>query len=441
MSATCCRRVASVASSVASVAWSDGALCPGAGRAAPPEARAVRPAAWQALGQALGRLPHLPARAAFYLQASITVSFLAGSSAPTPLYALYQGLWGFSSTMLTLAFGIYALAVLATLLVAGRVSDHLGRRPVLMIALAAQVAAMAVLGRAGGLTDLLLGRVIQGLAVGAAVAAVGAGLLDLDKARGAVANSVAPMLGTAAGGVIAGLMVQYLPAPLHLVYLALAGVFVLQGLGVALMAETAPRQPGAWASLVPRLTVGTASRWPLWRAAPVLVAVWALAGFHASLGPALLRQLSRSNSIALGGVALFVLAGSGALSVLALHRQTPDALVRVGTWALLVGLSLSGLGVATHSVGGFLVGTAVAGIGFGSGFQGALRSVVASSATHERAGILSALFVVSYGAMGVPAVAAGYGLTHGGDIVVTAGAFASAVMVLAVAALATSRGR
>src|SRR5947199_232190 len=101
----------------------------------------------------------LSPRAAFYLQASITVSFLAGSSAPTPLYALYQAQWHFTSTMVTVIFGIYALAVLGALLVAGRLSDYAGRRPVLLGAIAVQVLAMAIFAAAGSVNALLVARV------------------------------------------------------------------------------------------------------------------------------------------------------------------------------------------------------------------------------------------------------------------------------------------
>src|SRR5687768_2906596 len=94
-------------------------------------------------GAALGtsaRKAILPRRATFYLQASITLSFLAASSAPTPLYPLYQAAWGLSAVTVTVAFGIYAIAVLAALLVAGRLSDHVGRRPVLLVAIVVQAA-------------------------------------------------------------------------------------------------------------------------------------------------------------------------------------------------------------------------------------------------------------------------------------------------------------
>src|SRR5262245_64661068 len=82
--------------------------------------------------------------AAFYLQASITVAFLAGSSAPSPLYPIYQAAWGFSSLAITVIFGVYAFAVLVALLIAGRISDHVGRRPVLLIATLVQAITMIV---------------------------------------------------------------------------------------------------------------------------------------------------------------------------------------------------------------------------------------------------------------------------------------------------------
>src|SRR6202011_5397383 len=98
----------------------------------------------------------------------ITVSFLAGSSAPTPLYPLYMAQWGLTPLTITVIFGIYALAVLVALLVAGRISDHLGRRPVLLAATVAQAVTMVLFGTATGLTGLLVARVVQGLTTGAA---------------------------------------------------------------------------------------------------------------------------------------------------------------------------------------------------------------------------------------------------------------------------------
>src|SRR5882757_2180101 len=127
---------------------------------------------------------------AFLLLASLTVSFLAGSSAPTPLYGVYMAEWALTPLMITVIFGIYALAVLVALLVAGRLSDHLGRRPVLLAATLAQAVTMLLFVTATGLTGLLVARVLQGLTTGAAVGAIGAAMIDLDKVRGTVANAV-----------------------------------------------------------------------------------------------------------------------------------------------------------------------------------------------------------------------------------------------------------
>src|ERR1700742_1732048 len=137
----------------------------------------------------------LPPTAAFLLLASLTVSFLAGSSAPTPLYGVYMAEWGLTPLMITVIFGIYALAVLVALLVAGRLSDHLGRRPVLLVAALAQAVTMVLFATASGLAGLLVARVVQGLTTGVAAGAVGAAMIDLDKTRGTVANAVAPPFG------------------------------------------------------------------------------------------------------------------------------------------------------------------------------------------------------------------------------------------------------
>src|SRR2546425_7803233 len=186
--------------------------------------------------------------ASLYLLASITVSYLASSSAPTPLYRIYQAEWGFAAVAVSLVFGIYAVAVLGALLVAGRLSDYVGRRPVLIVATAVQAGTMFLFAFADGLSTLIAARVIQGLATGAAIAAVGAGMLDMDKARGAVANSVAPAAGTAPGGVVAGLMVRYLPAPTHFVSFVLAANFLARVVGGLFIPESMPPRAGAMAS-------------------------------------------------------------------------------------------------------------------------------------------------------------------------------------------------
>ena len=378
--------------------------------------------------------------AAFLLLASITVSFLAGSSAPTPLYPLYMARWGLTPLTVTVIFGIYALAVLLALLVAGRLSDHLGRRPVLLTAALAQAATMVLFATATSLTGLLLARVVQGLTTGAAIGAVGAAMIDLDKMRGTVANAVAPPFGTATGALVAGVLVQYLPFPTHLVYAVFGLVFILQAIGLAYMTESIAPRGRVLSSLKPQLSLPRATREPLLLALPVLVAVWALAGFYGSLGPMLVRSLLGSSSPLLGGLSLFVLAACGGLSVLVFQHREPKDMMMFGVASLFIGvaivlLSLAVLPLPYGAIVLFFSGTAIAGVGFGAGFQGAVRTVVPFAAPHERAGVLSIVFIICYIAMGVPAVAAGWMVAHQGNILETAQIFGAVIMALAGTAL------
>jgi MFS family permease len=377
----------------------------------------------------------LTTSAAFSLQVSMLVSLLGAASAPTPLYRVYQSEWAFSPIAITVVFGVYALAVLGALLTVGSLSDHIGRRPVLLSAIGVQVASLVVFTTAGSVSALLIARVVQGLSTGAAIGALGAGLLDIDRAKGTVANGVGAVSGTATGAIASGFLVQYLPEPTHLVYLVLIAIFVLQGVGVALMRETATPKAGALASLRPQLAVPRAARRPLVFVAPALAAVWALAGFYGSLGPTLVRVVVGSNSVVLGGLSLFALAGSAAVTLFLIRSITARTVMILGTSSLVVGVGITLLAITHASAAGFFVGTAIAGVGFGAGFQGALRSVLPLAAMHERAGVLSAVYVVCYLALGLPAVVAGFLVVHLG-VLTTACEYCVVVMVLAAVALA-----
>jgi MFS family permease len=386
------------------------------------------------------RRARLSSRAAFALQIAILVLLLAASSAPTPLYSVFQAEWGFSSITITVVFGVYALAVLAALLVVGKLSDHVGRRPVLISALVLQLVALSVFIEASDVTSLMLARIMQGLSTGAAVGALGAGLLDIDRIKGTVGNGVAPITGTAAGALVSGFFVQYLPSPTHLIFQALLVAFALLTVGVVLMPETSSRQGGALASLRPQVAMPGVARRPFLVAIPALVAVWSLAGFYGSLGPVLVRLLSGSESFVLGGMSLFVLAGTAAVTVYVVRDAAPRTVMVFGTVALASGVGITLAAIQTGSTVGFFIGTAVAGIGFGGGFQGGLRTVLPLAAEHQRAGVLSMIYVVSYLAMGLPAVGAGVLVDHVG-VLTSARDYAIVVIGLALVALAGLIGR
>jgi hypothetical protein len=352
-------------------------------------------------------------RPALYLLASLIVSLLAASAAPTPLYATYARDWGFTPVTTTIIFGVYAVAVLAALLTLGRLSDYLGRKPVLLAALAGQAAALALLATAGGIGELLLARIIQGLATGSALGAIGAGMVDIDRERGTLANALSPGLGTGTGAIASALLVQYLPAPTHLVYLAIIAVLAVQAAGVALLRETvAPSRPSP-AVLVPEVRLPAAVRGRMLAATPVVFAVWALAGLYGALGPALVQAMTGSASELLGGLSLTALALPAVIAVYLLRGVPARHLMLAGIAALVTGVAITLAALSAGSVALFFAGTAISGIGFGIGFQGGIRTVVPAAAPRDRAGVLSLLFTVAYLGMGIPAVGAGLLAVHG----------------------------
>jgi MFS family permease len=401
-----------------------------------------RPGGLRRQGQPGGGRARLSGTPALILLASLIVSLLAASSAPTPLYAIYQQRWGFSPITTTIVYGVYALTVLASLLTLGRLSDYVGRRPVLLTALAVQVAAMVVFATAGGVDGLLLARVIQGLSTGAALGAIGAAMLDIDTERGALANAMAPGLGSGSGALLSALFVRYLPAPTHVVYLALVGVIVVQAAGVALLRETVTASPVPAGALVPEVRLPRSVRGPLLAAAPVVFAAWALGGLYGALGPALVRALTGSASVVLGGGSLTLLTVTAVISVYLLRKAPARTVMLAGIAALVAGVGITLVALGTGSAALFFAGTAVSGIGFGSGFQGGIRTVVPVAAPHERAGVLSLLFTVAYLGLGVPAVAAGFLAVHGAGMIGAARDYGVALIVLAVFAFAAlSRSR
>jgi hypothetical protein len=233
---------------------------------------------------------------------------------------------------------------------------------------------------------------------------------------------------------LSALAVRFLPDPTHLIYLALIGVLALQATAIAAMRETVSRAPGALASLRPEITLPRALRAPVLTAVPVLFAVWALAGLYGALGPALVHALTGSGEVVLGSLSLFVLAASAVVAIIALRRAPARTVMLSGIVALITGVTVTVMAVGLGSAAVFFAGSAIAGAGFGCGFQGGIRMVVPLAAAHERAGLISLLYVVSYLGLGVPAVLAGFGAVHDG-LINTARYYGAAVIALAALAL------
>src|SRR5919199_1517985 len=136
---------------------------------------------------------------AYALAAGVIGLALFASVTPSPLYGTYAELWGFSPAVLTLVFGTYAFGVLTTLMLAGRVSDVVGRRPVLLVALGSLLVTTIVYMLAQSVVWLFVARGLQGLATGLALAAASAALLDLHPRRDAAGAGLANGVASAGG--------------------------------------------------------------------------------------------------------------------------------------------------------------------------------------------------------------------------------------------------
>ncbi|MDY4302004.1 MFS transporter [Pseudomonas salmasensis] len=365
----------------------------------------------------------------------ITVlTFLAASSAPTPLYQVYQDHLHFSAAMLTAIFGVYAVSLLAALLTVGSLSDYLGRKPVIFVALLLNIVAMLLFIVADSTSYLLAARALQGFATGTATAVLSATLLDTDRVRGPMLNSLAPMLGMASGGLGSGLLVEFAPWPTQLIYYTLLGLMVLQALYVWCLPETVSRIPGALKSLAPTLHVPPQARRALWLAMPLNVAVWALGGFFSSLAPSLVRVATGSTSHLIGGGLVAVVTLSGAVMIYSLRDHAAERVMRLSAALLTVGVGLLLVAVNTASLWLFFVASVIAGLGFGGGFMGSVRSIVGLALPHERAGLMSAFYVLSYLAFCVPALLAG-NLSRVFGLIATTDGYGAVLILLSLGAL------
>ncbi|TBW38416.1 MFS transporter [Siculibacillus lacustris] len=374
--------------------------------------------------------------ATLFLSATL-VTFIAAASAPTPLYRLYQEHWAFSPAVLTLIFAVYAAGLLAALLTVGSLSDHVGRRPVLLGAIALEAVAMGLFVAADSTVGLIVARTLQGFATGAATSALSAALLDSDRVHGPLINSLVNPIGMAVGALATSALVVLAPWPMRTVYVVLLAVLAIEAVLVRRLAETVAPRPGAWRSLWPSIAVPPQARRMLAAITPINVAVWALGGFYMSLAPSLLREATGSASPFLGGaiVATLTLSGAGAMPLL--RRLAAPRILTLGTTILVPGLAIVLAGVHLHLVAPIFIGTAVAGFGWIAAFLGTLRSLLPLAAPNERAGLLAAYYIESYLAMSVPAILAGI-LARSIGLIATTDIYGGALIALAITALAVA---
>jgi MFS family permease len=376
--------------------------------------------------------------------AAVLVTFMAASAAPSPLYVVYQREWGFSTGLLTAIFAIYVASLTGTLLVFGSLSDHLGRRPVLVSAIALEAVAMVLFLTAGNVTVLLAARLLQGIATGAALATLGATLIDLNPphapGRAGLVNSIVPGIGLSAGALGCGALVQYAPLPTHLVYALLLLGMIAAGIVVARLPETSVRRPGWRASLRPRLGVPARLRPEVLALSPIIVASWALCGLYLSLGPSVAVSELGLGSHLIGGFLIALFCGTGVVASLVLRRtSTPRALLVAGSFLLLGTLTgLLGVELGAAALAG--AGTVIAGIGFGAAALASIGTLSALAGPAERGELFAVVLVIGYTAFSIPAVLAGVA-TNAVGLHVTAVIYGLVVALFAAAALIARRVR
>ena len=380
--------------------------------------------------------------APFWVVASIMTLFMSASSAPTPLYVVYQRDWGFSNTTLTVIFAAYVVALLGSLLVIGALSDHVGRRPVLASAIALEALALVLFAVAGDVAVLAVARVLQGIATGAAITTLAATLVDLNPpeapARAGVVNSVAPIGGLAFGAVASGALVEWAPAPRHLVYLVVLAGMIVSLAAVARLPESSPRRPGARASLVPRVGIPRHARAELLALVPIFVASWALGGLYLSLGPSVAASIFGLPSHFDGGLMVALLSGTGAVTAYVLRREPSPRLLPWAAGLLGVGMVVTLVALEATSVGLAIAGTLIAGVGFGAAALACFGTLARLAGPAERGELFAVAYTISYVAFSVPAVAAGFASTSYG-LHRTSVIYGVVVVALSLAALGAQR--
>jgi hypothetical protein len=362
------------------------------------------------------------------------MTFAASGAAPTALYHQYQDSFGLTPFAITIIFAAYVLSLLAALLTVGSLSDYIGRRPAILAALVLNVVAMAMFMAASSEAALIAARALQGFATGLATASVGAAILDNDRSRGPILNSVTAFCGLTAGSLGGAILVTYAPDPRQLVYLVLLAVSAVEACILWFMPETAVARAGALASLRPHVNVPVQASRAMVRVTPVTVASWALGGFYFSLMPALVRVATGVTLPVVGGLVVSALTLSGAISVLWLRSASARRMLSGGTVVLAAGVAVTLAGVREHLVWLMLLGTIVAGIGFGAAFSGTMRTVLPLAKTEQRAGLLAAFYVEGYLSFSLPAVLTGLAVPMVG-LTVAAYAYGAAVILMALASM------
>jgi MFS family permease len=357
----------------------------------------------------------LPDPVTYWLAAAVIGLGLFASLTPSPLYRTYSVLWSFSPLTLTLIYATYAFGVLATLLLAGGVSDDVGRRPVLLVALGGLMSSTLLFLLADSAAWLFVARGLQGLATGAALSAASATLLDLhprrDPAGVGLTNATVAAGGIGLGMLVSSSVVQIGWEPRLLPYVVLLALIVVAFAGVYWMPEPV-RERRPFRLTVERPRIPAVVRRPFVLAALAVLSSWSIGALFFSLGPQLAGHLFDTTNAIVSGIGIVTLATAAVISQLLTGRSAPWLAASIGSIALAAGIVMIVVAAGIDSRALYIAGSIVGGAGFGAAFLGGLRALVAAIPPAHRAAVMSAFFVAAYGSLSVPAVLAGVAVTY-----------------------------
>jgi MFS family permease len=362
--------------------------------------------------------PAAPRQAAFWLLASVLTTTMLGTTLPTPLYVIYQAQWHFSAAVVTVTFAVYAVAVLATLLLAGRSSDQAGRKPVLAVALASSALSTVVFILAPNVGVLVAGRILSGLSAGLMTGTATAMLTELipvsASRRASLVATAANMGGLGLGPLIAGLFAQYAPHPTVLVFEVYLALLAAAGLCLFLIPETvSPRRRPALRFV--GLGIPERGRGEFIAAGTAAFAAFSLLGLFAALAPTFVGGVLHQPSHAVQGGVVFLLLAVGSATQLLMSRFNSRRVVMAGLGLFLAALALIAAALSQAGMALFLAGTVVGGVAVGAVFLGSLATANRLAPPGQRGQAISAYFVACYTGLIIPVVGVGVASEFIGD--------------------------
>ena len=342
----------------------------------------------------------------------VIFTLLVGANLATPLYSLLQAKLGITSLDVTVAFSVYVLALVATLMLAGHWSDHIGRRAALVLAVLAGLAGGAVFASADSLPMLSLGRALQGVAVALATGASSAALRELLPSRPEWASRftlLASAGGVAAGPAIGG-MLSVLPGPTSTPYFLHSCVLIALLVPLFLLkarpAIKAAAGPQPLRVLAPRRpSVSSEARGAFWLASSVGFLSFTVFGFCLSLAPGYFAQIVHADSRPLMGLLAGLTLAASAVSQLIAVRGS--FVVPVGLGMLAVSVLLIAAAAAWSSPWLLVFASITAGLGQGVSFRTVFNDVAGKVEASRHAQIISTVYVITYLGSAVPVIGLG----------------------------------